>query len=78
MKWLTQAWEWVKADEMKVRRYFRGFLGWAFGVAITLTAVGPDAMMTWSVKRWILGLAIAALPGIVGLINLGQMNPKAP
>ncbi len=67
---------WWRNDVLKKRRWVRGFLAWLGGVAIQVSIVGPDVMMTWSARRWALGIVVAALPGIVGLINLGDPNQK--
>lgn len=65
----------IKADESKLARYSRGFVFWAFGIVAQVSAVGPDVVMTWSVKRWAWGIGLAALAGIGGLISVGQKNP---
>jgi Na+/proline symporter len=67
----------VKADESKLARYSRAFLAWLGGLAIQV-ASDPNQVVNWTLKRWVVGLAIAALPGLVGLISVGQKNPAVP
>jgi hypothetical protein len=59
----------------KYKQPIRGFLGWLFGIGIQVGTVGADVMMTWDKKRWIVGLGLAALPGIVGFMRGGETNP---
>ena len=68
----------VKADQSKLARYSRAFLAWLAALLLQVTAVGAEVVETWTLKRWLLTLGIAALPGIVGLIGVGQKNPVAP
>jgi hypothetical protein len=68
----------IKADESKLARYSRAFLGWAFGLVSQVAAVGPDVVQSWTLKRWLWGLGLAAIPGIAGLISVGQRNPAPP
>ncbi len=73
-------------DELAARRWARGFLFWLFGIAVQIvTAVtapgqaagaGIDVILSWTWKEWLVRLALAAVAGTGGAINLGQMNPK--
>jgi hypothetical protein len=65
----------IKKFYKKHKKSVRAFLGWMGGALIQVSIVGPDVMATWSKERWILGLAVAALPGFVGLIGVGEPNP---
>jgi hypothetical protein len=65
----------VKALFKKYKQALRGFLGWLFGIGVQIAQAGADQVMTWSVKRWVVGLAFAAIPGFVGLMKLGDPNP---
>ena len=67
----------IKADQSKVARYSRAFLLWLSGVAMQVVAVGADTVATWSVKRWAIGFAVAAIMGSAGLFGVGQKNPPA-
>jgi hypothetical protein len=69
-------WQRVKEDEAKLARYSRAIIAWIGGLAIQIAAVGADVVQNWTIKRWFWGLLIAALPGIVGLISVGEKNPK--
>jgi hypothetical protein len=59
----------------KYKKHLRAFLGWLGGLLLQISVVGADVMAGWSGERWALGLAVAALPGIVGLISVGDPNP---
>lgn len=74
MSW-TKFKRWWRNDALKRRRLLRGFIGWLGGAAMQMAIVGPDVMMTWTTKRWAIGFAVAAIPGLMGLINLGDKNP---
>lgn len=66
---------WLKEDELKMRRWLRAFLAWVASIMTQVLAVGYDTAMTWSWKDWAKRLAIAAIFGTVGAINLGEKNP---
>jgi hypothetical protein len=55
------------------KQQIRGFLGWLFGL-VSQMVLDVDAVMGWSTKRWLLGLGVAALPGIVGFMKGGEDN----
>jgi hypothetical protein len=74
MKQIKKAAEAMQKDNMKLRRYTRGVLAWLGATALQMTAVGPDVMMTWTPKRWVMGFLASGIVGIVGLINLGEKN----
>ncbi len=64
-------------DELAVRRWSRGFLLWLATIAGQVV-VDPEAALEWTGKEWALRLAVAALAGSAGLINLGERNPREP
>jgi len=57
------------------KQQLRAFLGWMGGVGVQVAVVGPDVMMEWTPKRWLVGLTVAALPGIAGFMKGGDDNP---
>jgi hypothetical protein len=65
----------IKTDDSKLARYSRAFVGWLFGALIQVATNDGDAMAKWTPKRWAIAFGIAALPGIMGLISVGQKNP---
>lgn len=68
---------WWKSFQKFIKPYkqpLRGFLGWLFGI-LAQVVVDVDAAMAWSTKRWVIGLGVAALPGIVGFMKGGDNNP---
>jgi hypothetical protein len=56
------------------KQQIRGFLGWLFGL-LAQVVVNVDAAAEWGLKRWLVGLGVAALPGIVGFMKGGDDNP---
>jgi hypothetical protein len=56
------------------KQQVRGFLGWLFGL-LSQMVLDVDAVMSWGLKRWLVGLGVAALPGIVGFMKGGDDNP---
>lgn len=75
MKKLKDMWKKFQAFIKPYKQEIRGFLGWLFGL-LAQVIVDVDAAMAWSTKRWILGLGVAALPGIVGFMKGGDNNPS--
>lgn len=76
MQKLKDLWKKFQKVIKPYKQPLRGFLGWTFGILAQVTAVGIDTVMTWGVKRWLLGLGVAALPGIVGFMKGGDDNPS--
>lgn len=68
-------WHWFVTDDMKLRRWLRGFLMWVLTSALQMSAAGLDAMAEWSVKKWLIAFGISGVGGLIGLINLGEKNP---
>lgn len=74
---LHRAWHWLVTDELKFRRWLRGFLAWLTASMLQMSLAGVDAMAEWPVKKWVIAFWISGLSGVVGLINLGEKNKPA-
>jgi hypothetical protein len=66
--------EWFHGDPLKLRRWFRGFIAWLAGILTQVLAAGIDAAVDWKWQDWAKRLGVAALFGVVGIINLGDKN----
>ena len=71
---LHKIWHWFVTDDLKLRRWLRGFLMWLLTSLLQMSAHGVDVMAAWPIKKWIIAFGISAIGGLIGLINLGQMN----
>lgn len=77
MKKLKDMWKKFQKFIKPYKQQLRGFIGWLFGVLAQVTAAGSiEEVMAWSTKRWLLGLGVAALPGIMGFMKGGDDNPS--
>lgn len=69
-------WDRIKADELKLARYSRGFLLWAATVVGQVLTAGIEAASSWSGKQWAARLFVGAIAGTAGLITAGTKAPK--
>ena len=71
----VKLWKAALYDEMAVKRWGRGFLLWAGGMATSVLAFPIEVVQTWGPRDWAYRVAAAGALGIAGLVTAGQKNP---
>jgi hypothetical protein len=75
---LGKLWTKMLYDEMAAARWWRGFLLWFAGMALSILAFPVEVVQTWGPRDWAYRAAVAGVMGAAGMITAGQKNePKA-
>ena len=62
-------------DELAARRWSRGALLWAGGVAVQLVSVEWATASAWTWREWLWRIGAAAVLGAGGMVTAGERNP---
>lgn len=66
----------LKSLYRKYKQQIRGFIGWLAGMLLQVVPQGGyEAAITWPWQKWAFTLAVASLPGFMGLMKGGENNP---